>query len=498
MKISWKILFASAVSLFALFPLTDSDIWWHLATARHFWEYGLPEADPFCWTPSRSPWICIHLFFQLAAFAVFSAGGAILLVAVKAFLWGAAAFLWVLPVKRRVHLFEFSWMIAFAFLFRFAFECRPVLCSVLFLGIFWNLLLNLERDFSAKWALSAAAMLFSEWLWVRVQGLFPLGFVMAFLSILFSWTGLSARRRILNAGFFLLLLSMPLLHFQGASLWEYPLGLLDRLVGGTSSAEIFSKEIAENRAPTTLLLQGENALSMAGVLLCILLSAATLFWHRRVALPFRSAVLVVFAFLAALAERNLPLFFFPFVAVVLSSPTVRIWLRRAGVRRLSVPKVFFERFFPVCGTLVLAFSLGTFCRSLPAFFVEGNFRAVSSERVPEGAVAFMRANPMAAGGNLFNDDRSGGYLEWALPEVKTFADGRFILKDSAFLAAYLDFARRPETFFSAADSLRIRRALLPVRYVPLWKNLAQELGRSPDWRAVYADSAYAVFDRILD
>lgn len=494
MKNSWKILFALAVAVFAFFPLTDSDIWWHLATARHFFEYGLPESDPFCWTPSRSPWICVHLFFDLAAFAVFSVGGAILLVAVKAFLWGAAAFLWVLPVKRPVRLFEFALMVAFAFLFRFAFECRPVLCSVLFLGIFWNLLPNLERAFSAKWALSAAAMLLSEWLWVRSQGLFPLGFAMAFLAVFLSFPRLSAGRRALCAVFFLLLLSMPLLHFQGISLWEYPMGLLDRLVGGTSSAEIFSKEIAENRAPTTLLLQGENTFSMAGVLACIFLSAATLLLHRRVALPFRSAVLVVFAFLAAIAERNLPLFFFPFVAVVLSRPTLQLWIRRAAVRHLSVPKSPFGRFFPVCGTLVLAFSLGTFCRGLPAFFDGGGFRAVSSERVPDGAVAFMRANPMSDG-NLFNDDRSGGYLEWALPNVKTFADGRFILKDAAFLSAYLEFARRPETFFSAADSLCIRRALLPVRYVPLWNDLTRELDKSPGWRTVYADSLYAVFDR---
>ena len=111
----------------------------------------------------------------------------------------------------------------------------------------------------------------------------------------------------------------------------------------------------------------------------------------------------------------------------------------------------------------------------------------------------MRSNPQSVSSRLFNDDRSGGYIEWKLPGVKTFADGRFILKDSTFLANYLKFSEKPKEFFSFADSLSIQRALLPVRYIPLWIPLAKALEQNPEWTCVYQDSVYAVWDhhRIL-
>ena len=117
------------------------------------------------------------------------------------------------------------------------------------------------------------------------------------------------------------------------------------------------------------------------------------------------------------------------------------------------------------------------------------------ERVPVGAVDFMRQNPMLENSKIFNDDRSGGYMEWALPGVKTFADGRFILKDSTFLASYLNFAEKPAEFFTFSDSLSVNRVLLPIRYIPLWKKLVYALDENSKWNRVYQDSVYAVWDK---
>lgn len=494
-----KILFAICVTVFAFFPLTDTDIWWHLASARDFLENGLATDDPFCWTASKSPWINVHLYFQLALYGVEHFAGTFGLVALKALLWGLVAFLWILPVKRKILPVHFALLFAFAFLFRYAFECRPILLSMLFLGIFWNLLPQLEKRISAKWILSTVVLIAVEWIWVRTQGLFPLGFVLAFGAIAFSFQDLSLSGKVGNGIFFFLLLLTPLAHTQGVQLWLYPLELLNRLVGGNASSQIFSQQIAENRAPTTLLAQGENQAAMIALLVGIFISAFAILRHRHLAKPFQIAWLVIGIFLAATAERNLTLFFFPFASIVLSHSGELLSLRSALEKNLSVSKKMFSTSLQIFTVLGIAFVVGTFVRSLPAYFENGSFKTISAERLPIGAVEFMRSNPQFVSSRLFNDDRSGGYIEWKLLGVKTFADGRFILKDSTFLANYLKFSEKPEEFFSFADSLSIQRVLLPVRYIPLWIPLAKALEQNPEWTCVYQDSVYAVWDhhRIL-
>ena len=69
-----------AAILFSIFPLTDTDIWWHLACAREW---------VVTWTPVRAPVVNVHEFFQLVVGFVYGLGGAPLLVAFKAVLWGA-------------------------------------------------------------------------------------------------------------------------------------------------------------------------------------------------------------------------------------------------------------------------------------------------------------------------------------------------------------------------------------------------------------------------
>lgn len=479
----FTILFSLATILFAFFPLTDTDIWWHLASARDFIENGPTESDPFCWTPSRFPWINVHLYFQLAVHSVFSRFGSLGLVLFKSIAWGIVAFLWVLPVRRRVSLLGFSAVVGLAFVFRYALECRPVFASMLFLGIFWNLLPEFERRFSARYFLSAVSLLVAEWLWVRTQGLFTLGFAMSFLWLTLSWKRLPKKQKWGSVIFFFTLLTVPLWHSQGFFLWRYPFGLLDRLVGGSSSSQIFSREIAENRSPLTLLFHGENEFATLVLLFAVLVSAVFLLRHFRVKFSFRSAWLLAVCVLAVIAERNLALFLFPFVWL--------LWERILPSKPLSR----FNRGGTLTGCFILAFTVGFFLRSVSAYIRDGSLVFVSPERVPVGAALFIRNHPLPEGYRIFHDDRSGGFLEWNVRGLKTYADGRFILKDSAFFANYLGYAQNPGKFFSNADSLRIGRVLLPVRYFTPWKNLAFAVAENPEWQIVYSDSLYVVMDR---
>ena len=82
---------SAVVALFAVFPLTDTDIWWHLACAREWVT---------TWTPVREPVVNVHEYFQQTVAFVYNLGGARLLVAFKAILWGLVFALFIWPSVR--------------------------------------------------------------------------------------------------------------------------------------------------------------------------------------------------------------------------------------------------------------------------------------------------------------------------------------------------------------------------------------------------------------
>ena len=154
------------LAVFALFPLTDTDIWWHLACARQ-WVTA--------WTPAREPVVNVHEYFQqLVAFA-YGVGGAPFLVDFKAFLWGAVFALFLRGTLKNWCSVPIA--IALAFLFRYQFEMRPVVLSLLFLGIYWNVLPWLLKGSSSlrKKIATALGLCLMQWAWCKCQVLYILG-----------------------------------------------------------------------------------------------------------------------------------------------------------------------------------------------------------------------------------------------------------------------------------------------------------------------------------
>ena len=474
--------------LFALFPLTDTDIWWHLACSREWVT---------TWTPVRGPVVNVHEYFQQIVGAVYSIGGAPLLVVFKAVLWGMvfALFLWPSHLRKK-NMGDVRWApVAFLlctfvlFLFRFQMEIRPVVFSLLFLGVYWNVLPWLFGRFSDSggtvrellktWGVTV--LLFAlQWLWCKFQGLYILGPLFALLCAGHAiWI---ARKNVpvkngrkvllLVALFVVLLFAMPFLHSEGLALFLYPFGLLDRLLGITPSAAVFASEIAENRSPFTLLLAGENILqscvmvflSLAGVAIAVL----KLVRDRKDIVLYTT--LLVTSVMALVAERNFVLFlpvlmfFIPHFSFHIPHPTSHI--------KLSL--------------LISIALLGFWARSASVYD-----SWVAYQRVPVGAAEWMKAHPHV--GRLFNDDRAGGYLAFVNPEDSVYIDGRFILKTADFFERYLHYAADPGLFLSDADSLGVDRAIFPLRYYARWGKLLGVLDRNSRWEKCYADGYYIVF-----
>lgn len=493
--------------LFALFPLTDTDIWWHLACAREWVT---------TWTPVRTPVVNVHEYFQVIVAFVYGVGGAPLLVAFKAVLWGAVFALFLCKKNSPKNVFANpvgAWQslvaILLIFIFRYHFEIRPVLFTLLFLGIYWKVLPSIlairycellsrachERSVEAaisrsRLVLEMVLVFAIQWLWCKCQGLYILGPLFALLVLVAfiresrrAGEKLSLKAVVWRVAFVLVLFAMPFLHRDGLNLFLYPFGLLDRLLGLTPSAAVFASQIAENRSPFTLLLAGENTLECA---LMIALCFVGMFAGLRRLFRFpgtalgrdgtRCVAILVTGILALVAERNFVLFLPVLLATLPNFP-------------FHTPHFTSCRLLSTVYFLLIFFILGLWTRSLSAY----DYSMISYQRVPVDAANWMRQNPHA--GRLFNDDRAGGYLAFVNPADSIYMDGRFILKTADFFERYLEYAKDPAQFIVDADSLNIDRAVFPLRYYARWDALLQILAKSPRWHLAYRDDYFVVFGK---
>ena len=278
----------------------------------------------------REPVVNVHEYFQQVVAIVYDVGGAPLLVVFKAILWGLVFALFLRGVKCR-NLMSSAIAVVILFIFRYQLEIRPVLFSLLFLGIYWNVLpwlfrtRNEMRGLCANRVACVALVLVLQWLWCKFQGLYILGPIFAMTLLALEW-GKSRGALLWRVAFVTLLFAMPLLHRDGLNLFLYPFGLLDRLLGLSPSAAFFASEIAENRSPITLLMAGENVLQSS---MMILLSLAGIVASVRHLRRSESVWLLTTAILALVAERNFVLFLPVFFAV-----GVKCWPRLCLCKQL--------------------------------------------------------------------------------------------------------------------------------------------------------------------
>ena len=481
------------VILFAIFPLTDTDIWWHLACAREWVT---------TWTPVRTPVVNVHEYFQLAVGFVYGLGGAPLLVAFKAILWGVVFALFLLPENPKCHcevrrtaaisscMRRSLVAVVLLFVFRYHFEMRPVLFSLLFLGFYWNVLPRLFANsrLTPVNTLFAVLILAIQWTWCKTQGLYILGPLFAVLVLTAGiWNSrksgdkFSRKALALRGAFVVALFAMPFLHREGLALFLYPFGLLDRLLGLSPSAAIFASEIAENRSPFTLLMEGENTLECVLMILLYLAGMGLAIWrlYKNRRPDVLNVSLLATAILVLIAERNFVLFLPVLLATLPNFPFHTPHF--TSCRLLSTVYFLLPTFF----------IFGLWARSLSAYDIS----MVAYQRVPVDATAWMQNHPHK--GKLFNDDRAGGYLALMNPTDSIYIDGRFILKTADFFERYLNYAKDPALFMHDADSLGIDRALFPLQYYARWDTLLRALQQDSRWHLAYRDEYFAVFDKMI-
>lgn len=128
---------------------TETDIWWHLAAGRRFWQHGLELVDPFSFTEAGHPWVRIDWLFQVLLYPVYQRGGlpALILLRSGCLLMGAGLVTFLLRKRSPAE----GWLLTMlvASIWAHSISLRPAAASLVLTAL-WVTLLELGRQGNRK------------------------------------------------------------------------------------------------------------------------------------------------------------------------------------------------------------------------------------------------------------------------------------------------------------------------------------------------------------
>jgi len=165
-------LFLALGFLLGVFPLKDTDFYWHLRTGDLIRRTGeIPRVDFYTFTRAGEPWIDLHWIFQVGVSWIHERGGVPALTLAKCVIT-CAALLLLITARRRtwpIWAMILAWLPALLVLSGRMYV-RPETLSLLYLSIFLAVLCRWDRRPWLAWLLP-----FVQAAWVNSHGLFVLG-----------------------------------------------------------------------------------------------------------------------------------------------------------------------------------------------------------------------------------------------------------------------------------------------------------------------------------
>jgi hypothetical protein len=379
------------------FPVGDSDIYWHLATARASLEEGLVRADRFSWTIAGQPVPTDQWLGQLLWYASYAVAGWRGIVGLRA-LCVAALVAIVLAValsrRPRAPLIAVIASLPAIFLSRFIWVERPELFGFVCFAALLPLLQRLRvGGGAAAWPLAVLLVL-----WSNLHGSFALG---SLLTALVAGEGLwSDRGR-----------AVRYLGAMGAVALSFLATPALLATASTPGIHFFDppREIQEWGVPGLNELPG---LIWASTLLLVL---AVALLSRPIRLA-EVAVLVPVAFLSMTAVRHMP-----FLAIA-AAPYLAERLPEAAGRLRSLLRLEFPLpVLPEGGPPPRRLDLAAGALALTAVAAAS---ATAPDRPDMSGYPVPALAALAPGPGLFNQYDWGGWLIWSAPATPVFIDGR--------------------------------------------------------------------------
>ena len=461
------VLMIGRVLMFCVQQFTESDLWWHLRNAYNLLHYhSLSRIDSYSFTAAGTPWISFEWLSEVAYYLAFRAAGlqgilmlffAVLIVIFTAVYyrsWRAGANCKDAAVTTFVAICMGGVSIAPRTLL-FGWLCMTGLLLVLD---------NFRRTGKGLWPLPP---LFA--LWINFHGSWPFGMVVLLIIIVAGlvegqwglvtatrWTRQELRNLLL-----VLAASAAALFVNpfGYKLVFYPLDLLLHQKGVMNFIEEWS--------PVEFgTVNGTLALALIFGLL-----AAALFSQ----LPWKleDVLLTAFSLWAALSHVRF-LFFAGIIIMPILAPRLRLFPPYEPERE----KVWFN-------AVIIACLIGAMIWYFPS---QSKLQSMFDDEYPKAALAFMEKHNSQ--GNIFNQYKFGGYMEFHAPQYKTFIDGRAdLFTHTGIFDDYLRASALKNTF-EILDRYNIQYVFVqptePIIYL---------LQHSNGWKVIYSDKVAVLLER---
>jgi tetratricopeptide (TPR) repeat protein len=251
--------FLALTFLLGMFPLKDTDFWWHLRTGDLILQTGgVPSSDTYTFTVSGKPWIDLHWLFQVAVSLVYARGGVPALTLAKCAVTTLAVLLLVTARRREWPFWAMltAWLPALLVLGGRMYV-RPETLSLLYLSMYLAVLMRIDR-------LPALAFLLPlvQVAWVNTQGLFVFGPVLL-ATALFDAALRPGAFAVSRRRWWRMVVAATV--FTGLACLVNPYGLTGALyplqLARTMANPVFSSSIAE-LTPVPLFIKRDGLLSL--------------------------------------------------------------------------------------------------------------------------------------------------------------------------------------------------------------------------------------------
>lgn len=349
---------------------------------------------------------------------------------------------------------------------------RPHLVThLLVVGLGWLLHAYRQEQVAARRLILTVPVLLL--LWANLHGAFFYGFILIgifFLGAVFErrWDRALVLAGVLAAG-----LTASLVNPNG---WR----LHAQIVGFLRTPEL-SGMVNEFRSPNF------HSGGAQGFVLELFAVAVLLLVVRPVLAPTEILLLGVWGYFALHSTRNIPIF--ALVAAPILARHFQPFLQHPAWLRLSTRAGERNRTAGGAATIAVVV-IGLLAAAARPALVGGWETAILTNRVPAAAVGFIRANPDAVTGAMFNEYGWGGYLLWALPEHKVFLDGRNDFFGKELCGEFNAVDETKPGWEAVLEKYRVGWTILPPKH-PLNSLLALDHG----WKPAYTDEVATVYTR---
>jgi hypothetical protein len=470
--ITFSALFAMAVRTAA-----DTDMYWHLRTGQFILQTrSVPMSDPFSWTAVGTPWVDVHWLSQVVLFSTYAllgAPGLALLVAALVVL----AFVFVWKQMEGSPLLRAFIVVLAAVVAAAVWTPRSQMATfVLTPVVAYLVYLYKWKQTDRLWLIPLVFVL-----WVNMHG----GYISGFMLLGAVLAGEIANHVLGFGGPEVLiwkrwrkLLFITLISGAALLINPYTVNALV-LPFKTVNIGVLQDFIQEWASPNF------HELYQQPLVWILLLTLVIIGWSGRRLDASDAAVLVVFAYISFLAQRNMGLFALVCAPVLSRHATALIAQYRWGRRPLS-------RGVPLLNWIVLIVIGLAVLLKVMGQIVPVTQQQAETKNLPVGAANWMIENHPP--GQLFNSYNWGGYLMWRLgAEYPVYVDGRTDVYDNAFLQEYLKTVTGQLDAPVVFDERGIK-----VVMVEQESPLGLQLLKSGRWQAAYRDDLAVVYVRVQD